>query len=143
MTKKNTAQRTVAEWFELVMESPELLEEKKCPSARFSLAQWKDLILRHPTALQFDPPVELKEILTKGDFEDWTGHDVCTALFMDGAWLSEILPLDKIGQEDFDEFFGADVFADAEEFWDVVPDYFPQGIPPHIKLPYPKPKKRR
>ena len=46
-------------------------------------------------------------------------------------------------QNDFDDFFGADAFPDAKEFWDVVPDYFPQGIPPQIKLPYPKPKKSR
>ena len=144
MIKSNTAKWNVEEWFDQVMKSPELLEEKKCPSGKFTPAQWKKLILKHPSALQFNPPEEeLKEILTKEDFEDWTGHDVCTALFMDGAWLAEILPLDKITQNDFDDFFGADAFPDAEEFWDVVPDYFPQGIPPHIKPPYPRPKKSR
>ena len=144
MPKNDTAKRTVKEWFELAMESPELLEERKCPSGKFTPAQWKELILRHPMALQFDPPEEkLKKILTKEDFEDWTGHDVCTALFMDGAWLSEILPMQTITQEDFDDFFGADAVPDAEEFWDVVPGCFPQGIPPHLKPPYPKPKKRR
>ncbi|MBE6372936.1 MAG: hypothetical protein E7055_12805 [Lentisphaerae bacterium] len=144
MIKSSPAKRNVKKWFDQVMKSPELLEERKCPSDKFTPVQWKELILTHPSALQFDPPEEeLKEILTKGDFEDWTGYDVCTALFMDGVWLSEILPLDKIMQEDFDDFFGAEAFPDAEEFWDVVPDYFPQGIPPHIKPPYPKPKKPR
>ena len=144
MIKSNTAKWNVEEWFDQVMKSPELLEEKKCPSDKFTPSQWKKLILKHPSALQFNPPeVKLREILTKEDFQDWTGNDVCTALFMDGAWLSEILPLDKIMQNDFDDFFGADAFPDAEEFWDVVPDYFPQGIPPHIKPPYPRPKKSR
>ena len=139
MMKNDNGKQSVKKWFARVMESPELLEEDECPSDKFSPAQWKELILRHPTALQFDPPEDLKEILTKEDFRDWTGHDVCTALFMDGAWLSELLPLEKISQEDFDDFFGAEAFPDAEEFWNVVPDYFPQGIPPHIEPPYPEP----
>ena len=140
MIKTNTAKRNEEEWFDQVMKSPELLEEKKCPSGKFTPAQWKELILTHPSALQFNPPEEeLKEILTKGDFEDWTGHDVCTALFMDGAWLSEILPLDKITQEDFDACFGADAFEGPEDYWDVIPGYFPYGIPPQIKLPFPPP----
>lgn len=142
MMKNNGAKRSADEWFDLVMASPELLEEPACPFGEFTPAQWKELILCHPTAVQFNPPEEkLKAILTKKDFEDWTGHDICTALFMDGEWLSEFLPLEKIGQEDFDDFFGAEAFSDAEEFWDVVPGFFPLGIPPHIELPYPRPRK--
>ena len=45
------------------------------------------------------------------------------------------------GKEDFDNFFGAEAFTDAEEFWDVVPGFFPRGIPPHIVPPYPRPRK--
>ena len=139
---ERSARRSVDEWFERVMASPELLEDAKCPRKKFSLQQWKALILRHPSALQFDPPPGLKTVLAKDDFRDWTGHDVCTALFMDGEWLSNLLPLEKITQEDFDDFFGAEAFPDAKEFWEVVPGYFPLGIPPHLETPYPKPKNR-
>ena len=41
------------------------------------------------------------------------------------------------------DFFGELAFPTAEEFWDVVPEYFPMGFPPHIKLPYAKPKKKK
>ena len=49
-----------------------------------------------------------------------------------------LLPLEKISQEDFDNWFGMEIYTDAEEFWDVAPGYFPTGFPPHIKLPYPQ-----
>ena len=64
---------------------------------------------------------------------------ICTALFMDGSWLVKLLPMENIEQEDFDYFFGELAFPTAKEFWDVVPEYFP----PHIKLPYAKPKKKK
>ena len=68
-------------------------------------------------------------------------YKICQALLFEGDWLAEenLLPLEKITQEDFDFSFGAIPFPTAEEFWDVAPGYFPKGFPPHIRLPFPKP----
>lgn len=122
----NISQGVIERWFYQVMEDPDLLEDRECPLSRFFVKQWKELILRHPEALQFNPPEdELLECLTKEDFKDWNGYMICTALFMDGSWLAKLLPMENIEQEDFDYFFGELAFPTAEEFWDVVPEYFP------------------
>lgn len=140
----NLSRGGIERWFDQVMEDPGLLEDRECPLSRFSVEQWKELILRHPEALQFNPPEEeLLTCLTKEDFKDWDGCQICSALFMDGGWLAKLLPMENIGQEDFDSFFGELAFPTAEEFWDVVPEYFPTGFPPHLKLPYAKPKKKK
>lgn len=140
----NMSRVVIERWFELVMENPDQLEERECPLPRFSVKQWKELILRHPEALQFNPPEdELLACLTKEDFKDWNGYKICTALFMDGGWLAKLLPMENIEQEDFDCFFGELAFPTADEFCDVVPEYFPTGFPPHLKLPYAEPKKKK
>ncbi|MBP5239452.1 MAG: hypothetical protein J6Z15_02545, partial [Oscillospiraceae bacterium] len=99
-----------------------------------------------PIVLQYNPPVDaLLKILKQEDFEDWDSYRICQALLFEGSWLAEanLLPLEKITQEDFDFSFGAIPFPTAKEFWDVAPGYFPKGFPPHIRLPFPKPGGRR
>ncbi len=133
------SERSVDEWIFLAYYNPSVMEEKGFPSDRMSLETWKDYILDNPIFLQYNPPVgELRKILTKEDFEDWESYDICQAVLFEGEWLAEegFLPMKNVTQEDFDNFFGAEVYTTAEEFWQCVPDYFPEGFPPHIKLPY-------
>jgi len=137
---KKPSERTEEEWFFLAYYAPSTMEEKGFPFDRMTAEDWKEYILDNPITLQYDPPVEaLLKILKKEDFDRWDSYDICQALLFDGEWLAEkdLLPLEKIMQEDFDDSFGAEVFTSAGEFWDVAPGYFPNGFPPHIKLPYP------
>ena len=137
---KKPSERTADEWFFLAEYDPSAMEEKEFPFDRMTPEDWKDYILGNPIFLQYDPPAEaLLTILKKEDFDCWDSYDICQALLFDGEWLAEnhLLPLEKITQEDFDDSFGAEVYTDAKEFWDVAPGYFPAGFPPHIKLPYP------
>ncbi len=137
---KKPSERTDEEWFFLVEYSPSEMEKKEFPFDRMTPEFWKDLILRDPIYLQYGPPVdELRKILTKEDFEDWNSYDICQAIMFEGEWLAEegFLPMENITQEDFDEYFGADLYGTAEEFWNMAPAYFPDGFPPHIRLPYP------
>ena len=129
----------VEAWFFVVMDDPGAIDSKECPYEQFSLEQWKDLILDWPFLLQYDPPAELRSILTKEDFECWSGAQVCEALFFDGQWLADLFPMENITQEDFDNCFSADCFEGPDDYWEVVPKYFPNGFPPQIKLPFPKP----
>ena len=139
---KKPSERTADEWFFLAAYAPSAMEEEGFPFDLMTPEGWKEFILDNPMFLQYGPPVEgLLTILKKEDFERWDSYDICQALLFDGEWLAEedLLPLEKITQEDFDDWFGADVYTDAGEFWDVAPGYFPAGFPPHIKLPYPPP----
>ena len=138
---KKPSERTVDEWFFLAAYAPSAIEENGFPFDEMTPEGWKEYILDNPIYLQYDPPVEaLLTILKKEDFDGWDSYDICQALLFDGEWLAEngLLPLEKISQEDFDNWFGMEIYTDAEEFWDVAPGYFPTGFPPHIKLPYPQ-----
>ena len=138
---KKPSERTVDEWFFLASYDPSAMEENGFPFDEMTPEGWKEYILDNPICLQYDPPVEaLLTILKKEDFDGWDSYDICQALLFDGEWLAEngLLPLEKISQEDFDNWFGMEIYTDAEEFWDVAPGYFPTGFPPHIKLPYPQ-----
>ena len=140
---KKPSERSHEEWIELIEADFTTMEEKDCPLDEFSPEEWKSFILKEPIILQYDPPVrELLKILSREDFEDWSSYDVCQALLFEGQWLAEedLLPLEKIEQEDFDDSFGATPFPTAEEFWGVAPGYFPKGFPPHVKLPFPPPE---
>ena len=142
---KKPSGRTVGDWLFLAEYDLGVMDDKDFPFDRMTAEEWKGLILRVPISLQYDPPVKaLLKILTREDFEDWSSWDICQALLFDGDWLAEanLLPLEKISQEDFDDSFGATPFPTAEEFWDVVPGYFPTGFPPHIRLPFPPPESK-
>lgn len=137
---KKPSERTDEEWLFLAEYVPSAMEEKGFPFDSMSVESWKDLILLNPIYLQYDPPVvDLVRILTKADFEYWDSYDICQAVMFEGEWLAEMgfLPMENLTQEDFDEYFGANVYETAEEFWENAPDYFPEGFPPHIRLPYP------
>jgi len=139
---KKPSGRTLEEWLFLVEYDLGVMDDKDFPFDQMTAEDWKELILDEPISLQYDPPVEsLLKILTKEDFKNWSSYKVCQALLFDGQWLAEadLLPLERISQEDFDDSFGATPFPTAEEFWDVAPGYFPTGFPPHIRLPFPPP----
>ena len=137
---KKPSERTADEWFFLVTYAPSAMEEKGFPFDEMTLEGWKEYILDNPIFLQYDPPVEaLLTILKKEDFDAWDSYDICQAVMFEGEWLAEegLLPMENITQEDFDEYFGANTYGTAEEFWNMAPAYFPDGFPPHIRLPYP------
>lgn len=139
---KKPSERTVGEWVFLAEYDLGVLDDRDFPFDRMSPEDWKEIILREPIVLQYDPPVaELLEIMTEKDFGIWDSCEVCLALLFGGVWLAEagLLPLEKITQADFDANFGKIPFPTAEEFWDVAPGYFPAGFPPHIRLPFPVP----
>ena len=131
-------------WFERALDDPFVLGERNCPCGEFTAEQWKELMLNDTRVFQFDFPEEaVRKVLTAADLADWESSRVCDALFFGGGLLDDLLPLGNIAQEDFDFYFGAEAFPDAEEFWDVAPGFFPHGFPPHLELPYAKPKKQR
>ena len=139
---KKPSERTLEDWLFLVEYDLSVMEDRLFPYDRMSAEDWKGIILAEPIVLQYNPPVDaLLKILKKEDFEVWDSYRICQALLFEGDWLAEenLLPLEKITQEDFDFSFGAIPFPTAEEFWDVAPGYFPKGFPPHIRLPFPKP----
>lgn len=141
----NPSERTFGDWLFLASYVPSAMEEKGFPFERMTAQTWKAFILDNPIFLQYGPPVDgLLKILKKKDFRDWESYHVCQALLFEGDWLAEahLLPLSRITQEDFDIYFGSNVFDTAEEFWEVAPGYFPTGFPRHIRLPYPKPEKK-
>lgn len=136
----NPSERSAEEWIFLAAYDPSAMEEKGFPFEHMTPETWKEYILGNPIYLQYGPPVdELRKILTKEDFEDWDSYDICQAIMFEGEWLAEegFLPMESITQEDFDEYFGSEVYTSAGEFWDEAPGYFPAGFPPHIRLPYP------
>lgn len=143
---KKPSERSHEEWVELIEADFTTMEENSCPLSEFSPEEWKRFILEEPIILQYDPPVrELLKNLRRDDFENWSSYDICQALSFEGQWLVEhdLLPLEKITQEDFDFYFGATPFPTAEEFWDVAPGYFPKGFPQHVKLPFPPIERRK
>ena len=137
------SERTLEDWLFLAEYDLGVMDDKNFPFDKMTPEDWKGLILNDPISLQYDPPAkELLKILTREDFQGWSSYEICQALLFDGEWLAEadLLPLEKITQEDFDNSFGATPFPTAEEFWEVVPGYFPTGFPPHIRLPFPHPQ---
>ena len=143
---KKPDERSLEDWLFLVEYDLSVMEDRHFPYDRMSVEDWKRLILAEPIVLQYDPPVEdLLKILTPEDFEDWNSYRICQALLFEGDWLAEanLLPLERITQEDFDFSFGAVPFPTAEEFWDVAPGYFPNGFPPHIRPPFPAPAHKK
>ena len=136
--------RSIDDWFELVLDDPFVLGDRRCPAKDFTPEQWKELILNDVRVFQFDVPEEaVRKLVSRDDFADWDSYRICNSLFFGGDWLSDLFPTENIAQDDFDFYFGKEAFADAEDFWDVAPGFFPHGFPPHLNLPYPKPKKRR
>ena len=132
------------DWFERAAEDPFVLADRRCPVGDFTPEQWKELILDDVRVFQFAvPEAAVRKLVSRSDFADWDSYRICNALFFGGEWLSDLFPMENITQDDFDFYFGREAFADAEEFWDVAPGFFPHGFPPHLELPYPKPKKRR
>lgn len=130
-------------WFERVLKDPFALADRRCPAKAFSPEQWKELILDDPRVFQFDVPREkVREIVSRGDFADWDSGRICDALFFGGEWLSDLFPMEKITQDDLDFYFGKEAFPDAEDFWNVVPEFFPHGFPAHLEVPYPVSGKR-
>ena len=139
------SERTFDDWLFLASYVPSTMDEKGFPFEQMTAQTWKAFILDNPIFLQYGPPVdELLKILKKKDFRDWDSYYVCQALLFDGEWLAEanLLPLSRITQEDFDIYFGSNVFDTAEEFWEIAPGYFPTGFPRQIRLPYPQPEKK-
>lgn len=134
----------VGVWFERALDDPFVLGERDCPCGEFTPEQWKELLLNDTRVFQFDfPEAAVRRILTAADFADWESSRVCDALFFGGGLLDDLLPTGNISQEDFDFYFGAEIFTDAEEFWNVAPGFFPHGFPPHLELPYPRKKADR
>ncbi len=134
----------VNRWYWEVWDQFGLLEERDCPSDKFSPEQWLDLILDKPIVLQYlslDVEKRVQPLITKETFEHWGSWEICEALFFEGTWLIEYLNLSKIEQEDFDNYWGdPDSWADADEFFEIASGYFPGGFPKHLKLPFEKPE---
>lgn len=133
----------IDDWFERVLEDPFVLGERGCPAKNFTPEQWKELILNDVRVFQFDVPEDaVRKLVSRDDFADWDSYRICNALFFGGEWLSDLFPLENITQEDFDFYFGGEAFADAEEFWEVAPGFFPGGFPRHLELPFPRKGRR-
>ena len=141
---RHSSIRTIDDWIFLIRynynDNVCVLDDKNFPFSELNLDQWKELIQSIPKALSCHPPVEkLLNIMKRQDFVHWNGAKICQALLWGGKWLVEgnLISLEKIKQRDFDMFFGKDKYPTPEEFWNVVPGYFPNGFPPHIHLPFP------
>ena len=116
---KKPSERALEDWLFLVEYDLSVMEDRHFPYDRMSAEDWKRIILAEPIVLQYNPPVDaLLKILKKEDFEDWDSYRICQALLFEGDWLAEadLLPLEKITQEDFDYSFGAVPFPTPEEF---------------------------
>ncbi len=131
----------VESWFIIMYNGfIELLEDERCPVDKLSLEQWKELTLQWPDiSLYRKPPAEVLKIMTKNDFVAWSGEDICRALFSDGDWLAEVVPTERIRQEDFDRWFAMKYFDSPEEYRDAIRKCFPHGIPERIELSDPVP----
>ena len=137
-SRTDMTKRSIDDWFELVLDDPFVLGDRRCPAKDFTTEQWKELILNDVRVFQFDVPEEaVRKRVSRDDFGDWDSYRICNALFFGGSWLSDLFPMEKITQEDFDFYFGEEAFPDAEEFWDVAPGFFPNGFPSHLRLPSP------
>ncbi|MBO4647088.1 MAG: hypothetical protein J5806_02915 [Lentisphaeria bacterium] len=140
-SKKNMKKRSIDNWFERALDDPFVLGDRRCPTVEFSPEQWKELILNDVRVFQFNvPEEEVRALVSRSDFADWDSYSICNALFFGGSWLSDLFPMEKITQEDFDFYFGEEAFPDAEEFWNVAPGFFPNGFPSHLRLPFPPPE---
>ena len=140
-SKLDMTKRSIDNWFELVLDDPFVLGDRRCPAKDFTPEQWKELILNDVRVFQFDvPEEEVHALVSRSDFADWDSYRICNALFFGGAWLSDLFPMENITQEDFDFYFGEEAFPDAEEFWDASPGFFPNGFPSHLRLPFPPPE---
>lgn len=134
--------RSVEEWFERALDDPFVLGDRRCPTGEFTPEEWKELILNDVRVFQFDvPEAAVRKLVSREDFADWDSYRICNALFFGGAWLSELFPMENITQDDFDFYFGKEAFADAGEFRDVAPGFFPHGFPRHLRLPFPSEKR--
>lgn len=134
---------TSDEWFLAVDSDRGLLYESDCPLSEFSPEKWRTLLVTgNGEEAQFCPcQDEVLALLTKEDFEGFGSCNICLTLARGGSWLGELLPIDDIDQDDFDDILVGtpDDYATEEEFLEFIRPIFPnRKIPLHLHWPYKK-----
>ena len=131
----------IEEWKYGIRWLPDLIAEKDCPIDDFSAEDWKEMILESsPIIVQYCPcPDDVLAILTREDFRDYSSWQICETLALEGEWLAALMPLDRILQEDFDNYLVCwpDDYSTEEEFLDLIGTRFPdRKIPDHLVWPH-------
>ena len=68
-SKLDMTKRSIDNWFELVLDDPFVLGDRRCPAKDFTPEQWKELILNDVRVFQFDvPEEEVHALVSRSDF---------------------------------------------------------------------------
>ena len=131
----------IEDWKYGISLSADLISEKDCPTDDFSAEDWKEIILESsPIVVQYcNCTKDVLAILTKEDFQDYDSWQICETIALEGDWLAHLMPLERIEQEDFDNYLVCcpEDYSSEDEFLELVGARFPDNkIPDHLDYPH-------